>query len=169
MRLYISAVDRLNTIIHLLLAAVFGFVALLTVYQVFARYVLKSPLVWSEELVRYLMIWIVFMGGAIALRKGMMISVEVIQGLVPPNVRRWLGITVSVINLVLFAILIKFGFGIMESLGSQKTGAMDIPVAWTYAAIPVGSCYGALNCLAVLLEQLFKREEVKQDDGAAIL
>lgn len=168
MRTFISTVDRFNNVVHSLLGIIFGLAALLTLYQVIARYFLKNPLVWSEELVRYSIIWIVMMCSAIALRKGMLISVEIVQHIVPKVVRKGMSISVSILNIVLLIIMIKFGFGIMETLGGQKTGAMDIPVVWTYAAIPIGSCYALLNCFVVLVEQIFNREEGKQD-GPAIL
>lgn len=168
MRTIISIVDRINYAIHTLCGILFGFVALLTLYQVFARKALNSPLVWSEEIVRYSIIWIVLLGSAIALRKGMLISVEIVQHLVPKFIRKVMGISVTVLNIVLLFIMAKYGFGIMETLAGQKTGALELPVVWTYAAIPIGACYSLLNCLVVLYEQIFNIEEEKQD-GATIL
>ena len=168
MKAMISVVDRVNHWVLQLIAVVFGFVSLLTVYQVFARYVLKSPLIWSEELVRYLMIWMVFLGGAVALRKGLLISVEIVQHLVPRPVRKAMEVLTVAVNMAMLAVLIVYGFGIMDNLAGQRTGAMDIPVAWTYAAIPVGSILAFLNSLVVLTE-IFSKKERENDGGDLII
>ncbi|MBG9567095.1 TRAP transporter small permease [Brevibacillus agri] len=159
MKSAIALVDRMNQWIFNIIALILGFTALLTLYQVFARYILKSPLVWSEELVRYLMIWIVFLGAALALRKGLLISVEIVQQIVPKTARKIMEIITVIVNVILLIILTKYGFGIMENLANQTTGAMDIPVAWTYAAIPVGSIIALLNSVVVFIEIFTKKEE----------
>lgn len=164
MKSVISFVDKMNNWIFNLIAVIFGAIGVLMLYQVVARYVLHRPLVWSEELVRYAMIWIVFLGGSIALRKGLMISVEIVQFLVPPAVRKMMQIVTVVINIALLVVLAVYGFGIMENLAGQRTGAMDFPVAWTYAAIPVGALLGIVNCLVVFVE-LFTKREVGDTDG----
>lgn len=168
MKRAIQLVDRLNQWVFNLLAVLFGFVSLLTLYQVFARYVLKSPLVWSEELTRYVMIWIVFLGTAIALRRGLLISVEIVQHIVPKPVKKGMEVLTALVNIVLLLILIKYGFGIMANLANQTTGAMDIPVSWTYAAIPVGSILALLNSIVVLLE-IFSKKEGDKHGGDLIL
>jgi len=168
MRHVIAVADRMNRWIFNLIAVIFGLISLLTIFQVFARYILKNPLVWSEELSRYLMIWIVFLGTAIALRKGLLISVEVIQQLVPKMVKKVLEVITVLVNLVLLFILIKYGFGIMTNLVGQTTGAMDIPVAWTYAAIPVGAILAFLNSIVVLIE-IFTEKGEEKSGGDLIL
>ncbi|MDH4619850.1 TRAP transporter small permease [Brevibacillus sp. AY1] len=159
--LAVPLVDRINKWVFNGIAVIFGLAALLTLVQVFARYLLKSPFVWSEELVRYAMIWIVFLGTAVALRKGHLIAVEVVQHLVPKAIKKMMEVVTVLINMVLLFLLIKYGFGIMTNLGGQSTGAMDIPVSWTYAAIPVGSLLALLNSLVALFEIFTKKEEDK--------
>jgi TRAP-type C4-dicarboxylate transport system permease small subunit len=167
MKNFIAFVDRLNRWIFNFLALLFGAIALLTLYQVFARYILKSPLVWSEEAVRYLMIWIVLLGTAIALRKGLLISVEIVLHIVPKRVKKIMEFFVISLNIVLLIFLALYGFDIMENLGDQKTGAMELPVSWLYAAIPVGACLALLNCVVVFIELITKRE--REDNGGNII
>lgn len=168
MKKIVSAIDRLNNWIFYFIAIIFGLVALLTIYQVFARYVLNNPLIWSEAIVRYSMVWIVLLGTAIALRKGLLISVEAVLYLVPKKVKRLMELIIIVINLIFLVLLIKFGFEIMGNLANQRTGALNISVAWIYAAIPAGSILGVINCIAVLYEIITKKEEEGQDGSTII-
>ncbi|PLS17346.1 hypothetical protein CVD28_12325 [Bacillus sp. M6-12] len=167
MKQFIGIMDKVNNGILTILAIIFGGLGLLTLYQVFARYVLKSPLVWSEEVIRYLMIWIVMLGTAIVLRKGLLISVETILHIVPQKVRKAMEIIIILVNMVFLFILVRYGFTIMEVLSSQKAGALDIPVAWTYAAIPVGATLGIINCVVVLIEVIFNIKKEEETDGSA--
>lgn len=80
--------DVFNKWILNILGVLFGIVSLITLYQVFARYVLGDPLIWSEAVVRYAIIWIVLIGTAVALRKGMLISVETLHFLVPKTFQK---------------------------------------------------------------------------------
>jgi TRAP-type transport system small permease protein len=169
MKRFICIIDKLNNGIFTFIALLFGVTGLLTIYQVFARYVLKSPLVWSEEVVRYVMIWIVLLGTAIALRKGLLISVETLLFVLPERIKRILQIIIIGLNIIFLLILVNYGFSIMESLQTQKAGALDIPVAWTYAAIPVGSLLALLNCVVVLLELIFNLGKKEDNDGGATI
>lgn len=169
MKTVIVLTDRLNHWIFNVIAVLFGAVALITLYQVFARYVLHSPLVWSEELVRYIMIWIVLLGTAIALRKGLLISVEVVLHLVPERVRKVMQFVIIGINMVFLVLLIKYGFEIVSTLGDQTYGAMNLPVSWTYGAIPVGAGLALLNCVAVLIELILNSGEETKDGGNPLL
>lgn len=168
MKTIVRSIDRLNYWIFHFIAIIFGLVALLTIYQVFARYVLKSPLIWSEAVVRYSMIWIVLLGTAIALRKGLLISVEALLYLVPKGVKRVMEFIIVIINIVFLFLLIKFGFDIMENLAHQKTGSIDIPVTWVYAAVPVGGMLAVLNCVGVLFD-LITKKEVGDNNGGTII
>ncbi|WP_078430039.1 TRAP transporter small permease [Alkalihalobacterium alkalinitrilicum] len=166
---YVQFIDRINSWVFNFIAIVFGIVTLLTIYQVFARYVLKSPLVWSEAIVRYSMVWVVLLGTAIALRKGMLISVEVLLFLVSKKIKKILQVLIMLVNIVFLVLLVKYGLDIMSSLAHQKTGSINIPVSWIYAAIPAGSFLGLLNCTVILIELFTKKNEEGQEDGGTVI
>lgn len=168
MKAVIAAVDRFNHFVHSLLGVLFGLAALLMLAQVAARYLFKSPLVWSEEIIRYVIIWVVFLCGAIALRKGQLISVEIVQHLVPPIVRKGMGIAVTLLNAVMMVILLRYGIMIMQTLQGQTIGALELPVSLIYAVIPLSAGYSLINCAVVLYEQIFIGKE-ESHDGPAIL
>lgn len=170
MRGFIKLVDLLNHWVFNFLAVVFGGIAVLTVYQVFARYVLNSPLVWSEEIIKYLMIWIVLLGTAIALRKGLLISVEIVLHIVPKIIQKIMQAIITILNMVFLVLLVQYGFKILETIQGQTTGALELPVSWTYAAIPVASILALINCIAVFIEIFVSKEDSEVDnDGTTII
>lgn len=170
MRGFIKVVDHLNHWVFNLLAVLFGGIALLTIYQVLARYILNSPLVWSEEVIKYLMIWIVLLGTAIALRKGLLISVEIILHLVPRTIKKGLMVTITLINMIFLFLLVRYGIDILGTIEGQTTGALELPVSWTYAAIPVASVLGLINCLVVFIEIFNSKGDSEVDkDGSTLI
>ena len=56
-----------------------------TLAQVIFRYVIAAPLPWSEELARYCFVWIVFLGGAIGLSRGIHLGVDLFVNMLPPR------------------------------------------------------------------------------------
>jgi TRAP-type transport system small permease protein len=170
MKTIIGAVDRFNHWLFSGIAILFGLVTLLTIYQVFARYILSSPLVWSEEIVRYSMIWIVLLGTVIALRKGLLVSVEIVLHLVPAKVKKVMEALVVILNIVFLFILIKYGMTLIELTGGQKVGALDLSVGVIYWSVPVAGVIGIINALVVFIEIFIKTDngEDKQDGSALI-
>lgn len=170
MRGFIKIVDLINQWILNFLAILFGGIGLLTVYQVFARYILNSPLVWSEEVIKYLMIWIVLLGTAVALRKGLLISVEIVLHIVPKLINKIMQVLITLINSVFLFLLVQYGFKILNTIQGQTTGALELPVSWTYASIPVASLLALINCVAVLFEILTSKGDSEvSKDGTSII
>lgn len=170
MKRIIGFVDRFNGWLFNALAIVFGLVTLLTIYQVFARYVLNDPLVWSEEIIRYSMIWIVMLGTVVALRKGLLVSVEIVLHIVPKKVKKIMEIIIVLLNIVFLFILIRYGSILVELTSGQSVGALDLPIAVLYYSVPVAGVIGIVNSLAVLVEVITKKDdEEDKTDGSALI
>ncbi|MEK5272202.1 TRAP transporter small permease [Aeribacillus sp. FSL K6-8394] len=167
MKKIVAAMDVLNRGVLFLLSLWFGLVALLTLLQVIFRYIFNNPIVWSEEVIRYSMIWIVLLGTAIALRKGMLISVEIVIQSVPKTVKKIMGILVIGVNVVYLSLLSYYGIKIIITLGAQTSGSLEIPISMTYSAIAAGSILALLNCIVVFMELVQGKEE--KNDGSTLL
>jgi TRAP-type C4-dicarboxylate transport system permease small subunit len=115
--------------------------------QVVFRYVLASPLSWSEELVRYVFVWSVFLTAAIAFNQNAHIVIDFLVGFYPSRLRRAARLVSS--GCAFVAVAIVFGLGLQlilsPSIWFQKSPAMEIPMAIPYASIPVGSALMLVN------------------------
>ena len=74
----------INQLTEYVIAAMMAAKTIVISMQVFTRYVLNDPLTWTEEVARYLMVWVCFLGSAMALKYGEHISVSFIQERLPP-------------------------------------------------------------------------------------
>lgn len=106
--------------------------------QVIMRYVFNQPLIWSEELSRYCMIWLAMLAAALAAREGQHIA---LSDLIP--LPRSAKLVVSAITVLVVAatlwVLIEQGWLLTERTGRQLSPTLRLKMSWIYAAIPVGS------------------------------
>jgi TRAP-type C4-dicarboxylate transport system permease small subunit len=123
----------------------------LALYQVTTRFVFGNPSTWSEVITRSAMIWSVFLGVAVAFRHGAMISVEIIQQVLPPRLGLSLFLLANALSVIFFSILFWQGWAMSERVVNQKLAALDISIAWAYAALPVGSVFIIIAILASMI------------------
>lgn len=117
--------------------------------QVLFRFVFASPLSWSEELVRYVFVWSVFLTAAIAFNLNSHISIDVLTTWYPPRFQRVFALVSW--GCVILAVVVLFVLGMQliqsPSVRLQKSPAMEIPMLVPYAAIPVGCAVMMVNIL----------------------
>jgi TRAP-type C4-dicarboxylate transport system permease small subunit len=132
---------------------VIGMMAVMSVVilvQVFLRYVVGSSLPWSEELARYLMVWIGLVGASLALQEGRHIEVTLLLDRVPHRVRKALtGIALLAVIAFLWLIL-QQGLVLLRNIWLQRSPAMSLPMVVPYAAIPLGAVFMMIQVLLVL-------------------
>ena len=110
------------------------------IIQVFFRFVIQSPLRWTEELARYLMIWLVLMASAIAMRNRSHLQVDVLTSALPQKPKRILTAIVDLLTIVFLCIMTYFGLSSTVYDGSDVSGDADsdgfdlrgIPNRWSF-------------------------------------
>lgn len=159
MNLTIRWIDKMNKIVGILLGLMLAIMSALVIIQILFRFVIKTPLHWSEELARYLMIYIVFLGVSLVLRKQRMISIEFVSEAISVSKRRILKIIVLIIVIVFSLILLVQGINILERVNGQTSAGLGIRMSIPYAAIPIGAALLVMNAVANILEFFMKKEE----------
>lgn len=124
----------------------------LGIFQIVTRFVLEQPAEWSEVLIRFSLIWMVFLGIPAAFRQGAMVSVDVLYRWSPPGIKRVLDWVVCVAAIVLIAVIVWWGWDYAQR-GSVQTmaGLEELSMFWAYLAMPVGGVF----CLIGILGNLF--------------
>ncbi len=126
----------------------------LALYQVTTRFVFGVPSTWSEVITRSSMIWSVFLGVAVAFRHGAMISVDVIQNTLPRRLGLSLFVIANLASLLFFTILFWQGWLMTERVVPQRLAALEVSIAWVYAALPVGSAFILVAIVASIIRAL---------------
>lgn len=130
----------------LLLAAM----AVIVFTNVSLRYLTNFSLTWAEEVARYLMVWMTFLGAGLALRSGGHVAITTIVDLFGPRVQQALRGLVAVVLLVFFVAMIWYGHEYMTRMGRQLTPATRIPFWYIYMAIPLGFGLLLIHFLLIL-------------------
>ena len=123
--------------------------------QVFFRFVVYMPFPWSEEIARYLMIWVGMVGSFVALRKGRHIGVTFLVEKLPAALNRVLAPLVQATLIAFLAVIAREGWNLAVANAAQKSPAMMIPMIYPYLAIPVGAGLMMIELTTGLLNHLF--------------
>ena len=107
--------------------------------EVILRYLFKHSLIFTEELARYLMVWIVFLGSALAIRDGSHIHISFLTKRFSLQTQKWLRLSANILT-VFFLFFVTFeGLKILPQQLYQMCITINISLFYFYLAIPVGS------------------------------
>ncbi len=126
--------------------AVFWLLAVDVFLQFFTRYVLNNSLGWTEEIARYLLICVTFIGAVMAVRKRSHIAVEFLYRWVPRTGRR-IAQTLIDATTVIFYSGMTWLTALLASKTRQNMVSIQIPKAWLYWL--VAACFAAMACFAL--------------------
>jgi TRAP-type transport system small permease protein len=119
--------------------ALFWALAFIVFLQFFTRYVLNDSLAWTEEIARYGLMVLAFVGGAIVTRKKAHIAVELVSNLMQPGLARsTLLAAVDFVTLAFLALLAWFSITIVERMHYQWMTVFELPMSLVYGGIAVG-------------------------------
>ncbi len=107
--------------------------------QVFYRYVLNSSLIWSEEVVRFLLLWTVMLGSAIATDKGAHIILNPLDEHLGPGGRRIRAAVAELCTIAFCSVLFWTGCQFIARTKNMTSSAADIPMYYVYLSMPVGA------------------------------
>jgi TRAP-type transport system small permease protein len=104
--------------------------------QVIWRYVFNDPIYWSEELARYLFVWLTFLAAAMAFRDHKHMAVDLIQPFLSPAARRWQAAIITGILAVFFVLVLVIAPEILQITMDQPSASLSIPIALLYLSFP---------------------------------
>ena len=161
MRTTFLAFERVTTALALAAAcAMLVAAACLGLYQILSRFVFQQPAEWSEVLVRFTLIWMVFMGVPSAFRQGAMVCVDVAYRMGGPSIKRTLDWVIAIAALILVAVIIWYGFDYAYRARFQSiSGLESFSMTWAYLALPTGGLFCVLGIIGCLIDP--RRQELE--------
>ncbi|SDK96359.1 TRAP transporter small permease [Lacicoccus qingdaonensis] len=131
-----------------------------TVAGVFFRYVVGSPLIWSDELARFALIWMVFLGAGVVSFKDKQLFVDFIYEYTGPKMTNFLKTFSAFIVLAFLIVLVVFSIDLLRVAGYNTSPALDIPYSFWRGSVVAGSI---LMIVAIIYNQFLKMKEWKGD------
>lgn len=134
---------------------------ILVFIQVVMRYVFSNSLSWSEELARFIFMWVSWIGASYAVRERAHFRVEMFADMMKGEKRKWFELVILIVWFVFCVFMAFIGTRLVIFLmeTGQISSAMEIPMSWVYASVPVGCGLMALR-LIVEIKKLLGGEYV---------
>jgi C4-dicarboxylate transporter, DctQ subunit len=141
--------------------AALAFASLLLFVNFVLRYWFLAPISWAEELTLYIMVWIVFVGSSVAIRRRGHIAIDLLPLVLSPAWRRRLAILIALTMLAFLAVFFHYSLvHTLRVLGSgQVTPVMQAPMWLAYLAMPAGSALMMLRAGQLLWRLLRERAD----------
>jgi len=158
----------LDRSLELLVMVVVAVLVVDVLWQVFTRFILKNPSIWTEELAIFMLIWVSLLGAAVALNRGAHLGIDYFVGKLSPKKRLYTEVFVFLcISLFSVTVMVLGGIDLVISTLKlqQLSPALGIKVGYVYLAIPISGFFLALYSIIGLVErlaQLFKGGPVTQ-------
>ncbi len=139
------------------MAFLFVIMIVLLFGQVVSRYIFNFPIMWAEEIGRYIFIWIVYIGASQAFITENHLKVDFILNKLPTIIKKYVNIFLYLIIIIfLFTV---FLYGIRYALINFNKPAYSMnwfKIGWTYSAVPVGSFFMIINIIRIIYRSLSK-------------
>lgn len=154
LRRTILAFDRVSTEIAAIVACIALSVAVAAgAWQVFSRFATATPSPWSEALVRVALIWMCYLGVAVALRAGALVSIDVAHRYTRGALRRTVEAVTLAFVLSFMGVMFWFGWAMTERVQFQTIAGLEFSMAYAYAAIPLGALFAMVGATAHFLDR----------------
>ena len=147
-------IDRVTTGFAMAFAcAMLALAAGLGMFQIITRFILERPAEWTEVMIRFSLIWMVFMGIPMAFRQGAMVSVDVMYRWSPPRLKRVLDWVVFLAAFTLVLVIIWWGWDYAQRGKVQSVIGMEgVSMFWAYIALPIGGVFSLIGLVGNLID-----------------
>jgi len=157
----LRAIDSsIVTVTSWVVASLTALMCCVVLLGVFTRYFLNDALPWTEEAARFALLWMAWLGGGLAVRKGAHIAAEFVIDLLPAKPRIAIVLIGQVAVVFFLGICVYYGFVLFQRVSFQSTVALGVTMQLPYAAVPVGA---ALMIYHVLIVMICGSDKVARD------
>ncbi|KKB35576.1 TRAP transporter small permease [Bacillus thermotolerans] len=171
--------DKIDKVSRFVIILLFALAFIGTVYQVFSRFILQSsfmkealPMIdfsvfnftWIEELIRYLFVWIVFLGIGMVYKSQGHARVELVMNYLPEKWKNRVAALIEVINSALFVFLMVYGFKILEITSQQISPSLGLNMTWIYGAILIGFTVCFVHSVTHFITLVSKKRQAEDEN-----
>ena len=154
----VAIADKTGLVIEKISGAIcvlcFAAMTLVAILGVFFRYVMQSPFMWTEEVARYLLVWLGFTAINIALRQDRHIRVEILPKLVPPVVAKIVSYLVDALIAFFFIVLLRQGY-LLTVNNIMVASTFHLSMSWILVAVPAAAALTLIQLFLSIIKKIF--------------
>ncbi len=149
--------DMTNKLISKFVISLIFLLSLLLGVAVFYRYALNDSIYWSNEVARYLLAYIVFLGATMAHKHKTHIRIDMIFTYISDKMRKNLEIAISILFIAFWTVIMAGCIKLFPLFMMQTTATLQIPYAIPFAALPISAAVWILYCVDDILNEVIKK------------
>ena len=127
--------------------------------QVLNRYVFKGNIAWAQEVSNMTFVWMIFLGGAVGMRRNSHLAIDVFLAVLPPRIRRYWDAMVMMLVAVFLAAFVWIGCQFVGQSAQTTSTYLNWPMAYVYGVLPLAGLIMLYYALKHALRRLEGREE----------
>ena len=143
--------------------ALMAVMVVLVFANVVSRYLLNYSIVWVEEVTRYMMVWVGFLGSGLVLRLGAHVAVDALQEALPVRAAQAVRAAIVAVLAVTFAAMLWLGVRYCAFAWDQETPVLNWPTGAVYLAIPIGAALMLAHLVFVARSYVLSRRYVRDE------
>ncbi len=166
MKALLRGVDWMNAAVTLAVGLLLALMSIAVMGQVTVRFVLTAAGInvsapWTEELARYCLIWMIFLGAGVGVRRAQMIALEFLVRKVPTFVGIAMRYVVIALSIAFFCLLLRVGLDFVQLGRSERSPVMGITKDYVYWAMPVGAILMIINSIALVAQSIIEKRDIR--------
>jgi len=164
-----TLVEVVNRAADVLAQILLGVMVVVVFIQVIFRFFIQQPLSWSEEVARYVFVWIIWMGAAVVVKQAGHPGMDLLTKSFSPRWQRVTEVAMALLYAATLCTMVVTGFALVYANMSQPSPAMELPMGIPYAAVPLAAVIMLLNvaCYVLFPRRGARGQQVEVDKWAS--
>jgi TRAP-type C4-dicarboxylate transport system permease small subunit len=152
--------DSLNKITEIVVMVLMAAISVIIFGQVVCRYVFNHSLYWSEEVGRYILVWITFLGASVGVKRYAHIGIDFLYNKARGFFKKIIDFAIVILGIFFAGIICYFGYRFSYFVRFQKSAALLMPMTIPYASICVGGFLMLIHFFSDLIK-IFRKKRTK--------
>jgi TRAP-type C4-dicarboxylate transport system permease small subunit len=142
--------NLLEWIVGLLLLAI----VLITLWQVFSRYIMDAPVTWSDEVAQLLLVWATFLGSAVGIKRNSHLRIDFVATSLPVSAQRFAVLFVNALILIVAVCMVVYGWDFYLKTGNDTSTSLGFSRNLFYLPIPISGLLMVLLLIPATIRSL---------------
>ena len=160
--------DVLLKVIHFLLAVDMGVMFVLMILQIVLRSFFTTSIRWSDELLRYMFMWMVFLGLPSAIYNDELTRFDLLEQKLPPNLSRWIRVIVDILCTVVLCVVMAGCFKLVPKQLNRMATTFKVPMGYIYSVLPFAGAIAIIFLLINIILRVSKNTALNKKEETAL-
>ena len=136
--------------------------SIITFSQVVARYVFEAPLSWSEELARFLLLWLAMLSSAYAFKIKSHFALQFVINIVPSKIQKLISVLVPLLVILFLSGVVFYSIKFVLGVKGHLAPALQIPMEIPYSSSIAGSSLMLYYVVKIFINDINSKPSIEK-------